>query len=207
MKLYLSSYRIPRPDKLVALIGKPADQTKVAIIPNAKDYYANRARAVKLRDQTDYITNLGFTAEIVDLRDYRNSESLRDKLQQFDALWLIGGNTYCLRYEIEQSGFNAIIGSLLQDGITFIGESAGACVAGTNLRGLESADNPEFAEGVIYDGLGLVNNTLSPHADNAMFAEDITNLRELYKDDPTFLELKDSEALIVNDTEQEIVSA
>lgn len=38
MKFYLSSYRIPTPDDFTKLIGKQPARTKLALIPNAKDY-------------------------------------------------------------------------------------------------------------------------------------------------------------------------
>lgn len=49
MKFYLSSYHIPSPDDLFALVGKEPAETKVGLIANAKDYYATRARAYKVK--------------------------------------------------------------------------------------------------------------------------------------------------------------
>lgn len=39
MRLYLSSYRIPTPGDFTKFIGKQPAQTKLALIPNAKDYF------------------------------------------------------------------------------------------------------------------------------------------------------------------------
>lgn len=205
MKLYLSSYRIPDPEALFQLIGKRTG-VRAAIIPNAKDYYAEPARSVKLRESMEYLENLGISSEVVDLTDYPSPEALTAKLNTFDFIWAIGGNTFCLRYAMKRSGFDAIIYKMLDSGLAYVGESAGSCIAGTTLKGLETADNPEFAHESIYDGLGLVQNIISPHAGNPMFAADTEYVRGLYKYDQSLIELTDAQALIVNGDKQEIIT-
>lgn len=206
MKLYLSSYRIPDPETLRALVGKSSD-ISAAIIPNAKDYYATRARNVKLQEATSYLKSMGIASEIVDLANFNDSEKLKQKLQDFDFIWAIGGNTFCLRYQMRRSGFDEIIDGLLQKGVVYAGESAGACVAGKTLKGLESADDPGFAEEIIYEGLGLLPNIISPHVGNPMFASDIEYVRDMYKNDTSLLELTDVQILVVNGGEQKIITA
>lgn len=205
MKLYLSSYRIPDSQALFSLIGQQ-DNIRAAIIPNAKDYYAKRARGVKLKEATDYLQNLGIDSEIVDLAESSKPEDLQQVLQKFNFIWIIGGNTFCLRYEMKRSGFDQIINDLLENGLIYVGESAGSCVAGTTLKGLETADNPEFAEEIIYEGLGLLPNIISPHVGNPMFTNDIEHVRELYKNDSSLVELTDYQVLVVNNGKQEIIT-
>lgn len=206
MKLYLSSYRIPLPDKLFELTGKQPAEIKAAIIPNAKDYYADRPRTVKHQEATDYLNDLGIESKIVNLRDHDESELLKKVLRSYDIIWVVGGNTFCLRYEMQRSGFEKIIRELLDEGIVYVGESAGACVAGNSLRGLEPSDNPEFAESILWDGLNLVPNFILPHTDNPMFTQDTETAREIHHGDPTVLELADSQVLIINEDAQEIIT-
>ena len=99
---------------------------------------------------------------------------------------------------MKQSGFDEIIKKVLESGIVYGGESAGACVAGNSLKGIELADNPLFSESVIWDGLKLIDKYILPHADNVVFAEAIEETRKMNKDNPTLVELKDSEALVVS---------
>lgn len=205
MKLYLSSYRIPSPDELFKLLDKEPSEIKVAIIPNAKDYYAERARNIKLREAKDYLATLDLYPAIVDLRDYREAGQLKTKLAQYDLLWAIGGNTFCLRDEMKESGFDKIIHELLEHGLVYAGESAGAVAVGTSLKGTEFEDNPEFTEKIVWDGIGIVPNIILPHSDNVMFAEAIDKARQMHKDDPTLIEITDSQALVINGTDSKIV--
>lgn len=197
MKLYLSSYRVPTPKDLIRLFGKPANEIKVALIPNAKDYYAKRARDYKNNQIVDYFKNIGLRVEIVDLRDF-DQDTLKEKLQKYDLIWAVGGNTFCLRHEMKRSGFENIIGELLENGIVYGGDSAGACVVGPTLKGLEAADVPEFAEEVIWEGLNITNKIIIPHADNPWMQEELKPMLEMYKDNPNAVVLNDDQAYIIN---------
>ncbi len=206
MKLYLSSYRIPDSQALIALTDKTAEDIRVALIPNAKDYYAERARNVKLQESIEYFRSRGLASEVVDLREYRNPDELRRTLQAYDVIWAVGGNTFCLRHEMQASGFDIVVKDLLEQGIVYGGDSAGACVVGTTLKGLEGADDPAFSESVIWEGLALVPHFILPHVDNLLFAEDTTAVRALYKDDPSLLELTDSQAFVVGGDKTQLIT-
>lgn len=206
MKLYLCSYRIPVPGALFDLVGKSPEDTRVAIIPNAGDYYAERARAVKIREKMDYLQSFGLRSEVVDLRAYSDSSDLITRLSDFDLLWVSGGNTFCLRHEMRRSGFDEAIGTLLDEGIVYAGESAGAVAAGSSLKGIDIADNPEFAESVVYDGLALIPYFVLPHVDNDAFGEDVAVSRSIYPKEQR-LELKDSQAAVINGSGISIVTA
>jgi peptidase E len=88
-----------------------------------------------------------------------------------------------------------VIGDLLNDGLVYAGESAGAVAIGQSLKGTELADNPEYAPTVTYEGIGIVPYTIIPHTDNPEFAEANQATRELLAGQPV-LELKDSQAAI-----------
>lgn len=193
MKLYLSSIRIPAPQELSKLIGKQLTDVKVALIPNAKDYYTKRPKDFTVNDLVKYMKDMGLKVDVVDLHDYNKADNLKDKLADYDLIWAMGGNTFMLRYEMKRSGFDAIIRDLLDEGIAYGGDSAGALVAGTSIAGIEAADEPAFAEEVIEDGLNLVLFVVMPHIDNPEFADVMPVVKKLHKN---MIELKDSEAVI-----------
>lgn len=207
MKLYLSSYRVPTPSDLFALIGKRPDQTKVAIIPNAKDYYAEKPRAMKTQDVVDYFSELGVSAEVVDLNDYSNPNVLKEKLKTYDLVWVNGGNTFMLRHQLRRSGFEKVIAELIESGVVYGGESAGALVAGNSLKGIEDADEARFADELIWDGLALVDKFVLPHVGNSPYGAGIDKAREAHSDDPTLVELTDTQAYVVNGDQAKVVTA
>ncbi len=196
MKLYLSSIRIPTPNDLSTLLGKPLKSISVALIPNAKDYYSEHARNFFVNDLITYMEELGLKVKIVDLRNYNDAQILKEELVDHDLIWAMGGNTFVLRYEMKQSGFEEIIQQLLDKGIVYGGDSAGALVAGKSIAGIEDADEPQFAREIVKEGLNLVPFFILPHVDNPEFIDVVPTFKNLHHDN--IIELKDSQAVIFN---------
>ncbi len=174
MRLYLSSYRLgDRADLLFGMLPKNA---RAGVITNAADLYPPEAREAYYRTVHNPITDLrdrGLDAHRLDLRDYfGNPDALKAKLETLDLVWATGGNAFLLRRAMRQSGFDALIGRLLaEDRLAYGGDSAGACVAGPNLKGLELMDEPyKIADGYdsepVWDGLNLIPVHLVPHYDS-----------------------------------------
>lgn len=204
MKLYLSSYRIPTPKDLEDLLGKSLQECSVALISNTKDYYTKRARDFTVGDLVKYMKKLGLKVDEIDLREYSEADSVKQKLSGHDLIWAMGGNTYMLRYEMQRSGFDQVIKDLIESGIVYGGDSAGALVAGRSIAGVESADEPEFAEEYIADGLNLIPYVVLPHIDNPEFTDVLPVFKEKHQD-KEIIELKDSQAIIFNDDGHRIV--
>ena len=205
MKLYLSSYRIAETKSLEALLGKSLTETKVALIPNAKDYYSERAWNYKVQSYITYFQNIGTKVTLVDLRKYDDPEVLRNELGNYDLIWAMGGNTFCLRYEMKRSGFESCIRELLSDGVVYGGDSAGAIVAGSSLKGIEEADIPEFAPEIIYEGLSLTSFMIIPHVGNVAFEPSLNSARSLHVHD-NLKELTDVQAAVFNGSNHELVT-
>ena len=205
MKFYLSSYMIPTPNDLFSLVGKEPTKINVCLITNAKDYYATRARNVKIKKIYDYLSALGLNVNTIDLRDYNNQDELKQDLSKFDMLWVAGGNSFCLRYEMKRSGFENIIKDVLESGVVYAGDSAGAMVVGNSLKDTELADVPEFAKEVIWDGIGLVQHFILPHIDSVEIGGIMEQIAELHKDDKSMIKLTDTQALVIENNTERIV--
>ena len=207
MKVYLSSYRVPTPKDLEQLVGKSYADMRVVFVANAKDYYIDRIRDLKINETKAYFEALGVQhIDVVDLRMHREVKSLSKKLQGYDLIWVNGGNTFMLRYEMKRSGFDTVLPGLLKKGAVYGGESAGAVVAGSSLLGVELADSAEFAEEIIWSGLGLIEKSIIPHADNPNF-EAMTQQIVAQRSADEIVVLKDSEALVIDGSAVNVVKA
>ena len=90
-------------------------------------------------------------------------------MANLDAIYLAGGNTFVLLHHLRRSGLDEILPQLLDDGMLYLGASAGAAVAGSDIEPLGLMDDP--AEAPQLDstrGLGLVDAVLLPHADGQL---------------------------------------
>ncbi|WP_278265105.1 Type 1 glutamine amidotransferase-like domain-containing protein [Nocardia sp. AG03] len=170
MRLFLSSYRFGAfADRLTALAGPPG---RVAVIPNACDAWPAAWSAAVTSDVTP-LAALGYSPEVLDLRDYVGQPAQLEKtLRSYPLVWVRGGNTFVLRAQFARSGADSVLPALLaEDALVYAGYSAGACLLGPDLHGLETMDDPGEvlpATGIAprWDGLGLVDRHLVVHLDS-----------------------------------------
>ena len=171
MRLYLSSFRLgDHPEHLVALVdrGRPA-----AVVANAMDDEPAEDRAAGVRREVDALATLGLDAEELDLRTYVDRrERLAGDLRGYGLVWVRGGNVFVLRYALAASGADRVLAELLgKDAFVYGGYSAGPCVLGPTLRGLELVDDPEavtsiYGEPPMWDGLCVLGYVIVPHVDS-----------------------------------------
>lgn len=175
MRLYLSSYRVG--DQAGALLALLGSGKRAAVISNALDNISPAARKIyqdQVYDPCAELASLGIVAEDLDLRRFfGRADALAQTLSHFDLVWVLGGNAFLLRRAMKQSGFDAVIGTMLdRDAIVYGGFSAGAVVAGPSLRGFEVMDDPDelatgYAPPPTWEGLGLIDFAIVPHYKSA----------------------------------------
>lgn len=163
MKLYLSSYRIPDVKAFIKFVGKEPEKIKLALILNAKDHKSKEERKEDKKELLTYFKSFGFQEEELNLLDYSDPKKLLEKFKEFDVLWFNGGNTYCLRWAVYESGAENVLKKVLKEGVIYGGDSAGAILAGPTLECYDKADDPQLAPKAIYAGLGLTNLAILPH--------------------------------------------
>ena len=161
MKLFLSSIGIPDKDIFMSLF-ETTDNLSVALIQNAQSEYTEFRKVIELEATKNLFNKLGFRYTLIDLNEL-DKEELKDSLSRHSAVWFMGGNTFVLNYCIEKSGLHLFICDLLDNGLVYGGESAGAVVAGKTLHGVEFVDDPNTASKVYWDGLGLIKYGIIPH--------------------------------------------
>lgn len=198
-KLYLSSYNIPTPDDFFSLVGKPPLKIKLGVVVNAKDYYDEETRAQKITKLVSYLNDLDLRdLVVIDLREYPIRTHLKMQLSNLDAIWVAGGNTFYLRYAMRESGFDMIIPSLLESGLVYAGDSAGAVVVGPTLKGINKVDDPSGVAEVIMTGVNLVSYTVVPHMDSEYIGGEMSQISALYRKGSK-IELNDNQAVIFID--------
>lgn len=163
MKLYLSSYRLGNyTDELKELVGKP--NAKVAVCVNALDATSDGVRNdVVLKREIEDMQSLGFAPEELDLRKYFDKPGIVEKLEQYDLIWLSGGNVFLLAKAFRQSGFDEVFEKLIKtEKIVYAGYSAAFCVLNNSLKGVELVDDKDaqaegYGSGEIWQGIGLID--------------------------------------------------
>lgn len=169
MRLYLSSFRMgDHPAQLAALVG--GDSRRPVVIANAMDAAPEDIRRAGLEREIGALSELGFDAAELDLRDYFGDEGrLRRDLAGVGLAWLRGGNVFMLRYALRRSGGDTVFRDLLAgDALVYAGYSAGPCVLSPSLRGLEAVDDADavvrvYGTDPVWDGLAVLDEAFVPH--------------------------------------------
>lgn len=204
-KLFLTSRGLSHPDSLAALLEQPLAQTKAALIPNAREgrplLEARRSVARKRAE----LEALGLDVFVTDLTVYRG-EQLRRRLSGLPLIWAVGGNTFCLRWRMRQSGFETMLPELLAGGTLYGGESAGAICAGPSLAPIVALDEPDKAGELILEGLGLYDFFLLPHWQAPGFARAPKAKAAAKRQGFEVVTLRDGEALVLEGGSRRLLS-
>jgi dipeptidase E len=142
MRLILSSWYL-RPGQRPPLLRRDGRRGRVGIVLNALDQFgATRDRDLPREIYT--LERFGYVGEELDLRDYFEDRfRLRVRLRDFDLVWVLGGNSFVLARAMTQSGFvDAVRHRLDDETFAYGGYSAGSCVAGPDLQGIDLVDDP-----------------------------------------------------------------
>lgn len=205
MKFYLSSYKYGTEEyKVVLKDWIKVHGNKVVYIANSKDYKEDTdIKFSKLEADKNCLREIGFEIVDISLKDYfGKKDKLINDLKEYKTFCLIGGNVFVLRKAMELSGFdNFIKDNLYNQNMLYIGYSAGICVLGESLKGLDLVDSPiniYNEDEVLYSGLEVFKETLVPHyKSDHPESEAIDNVVEyLEKNNIDFITLRDGDVII-----------
>lgn len=208
MKFYLSSYKMGSPENQEKLKKMTQGKKSMAYIPNAMDWATDLERR-KLSENKDFedLKQLDFVINRLDLQDYFNKpEELKKELEKYDIIWVRGGNAFVLRQAMKLSGFDKILKELIDSNSDMIysGYSAGVCILGPSLKGLEIDDDLTQKpygndKDIVWEGLSVFDYVIVPHyQSDHPESEMIEKVVEYYKENNiSFKTLHDGEVIII----------
>ena len=214
MRLYLSSFRLGSCPERLAELARGG--RRATVIANATDVHPAEARSEAVTRELDALSELGFRAEELDLRDYFDERPLEDQLQRSDLVWVRGGDVFTLRYSLARSGADRVLSRLIEsDAVAYGGYSAGVCVLAPTLRGLEEVDDPSLLRGLhdadpIWDGLGVLDYSIVPHVESPDHPESeaCDRLATKYQIAGTpYRALRDGDVLVIDGDDEQLWSA
>ncbi len=201
-KLFLSSSGIPEQykEEFFSLLPQRNTPAKVAWITDAAEPYTKQGPTPWIDSSHKQLSSFGLELVPVRLLDYiGKTKQLNDILSPLDCIWIAGGNTHYIRYAMAKSGFDQIINELLEAGIVYGGESAGAMVAAPNIELSEEPSELTDVPEVIEEGLNLCDFLILPHWDVPGYKDYLVAIQRHHTKfgrDTRFL--TNSEAVIIN---------
>ncbi len=204
MKLYLSSYKLGNDISYLKGWIKENDN-KILMISNSRDYKAfDEEEQEKLKYNIKILEDVGFKVTLLDLREYfDDNEKLAGDIKNYNAIYVRGGNVFVLRKAMGLSGFDKyLIDNRENDNILYIGESAGTCVLGKTLTGLDILDEPVNVYNndlVMYEGIGLLDFTPVLHYKSEYVGVKMVDdtVKYMEKNNIKYKTIKDGEVIIL----------
>jgi len=169
MRLILSSWYLRSGQRPPPLLRPNGGSGRAGIVLNALDEFDGTRERDLPREQYT-LERLGYVAEELDLRNFFEDRfRLRVRLRELDLVWALGGNSFVLARAMTQSGFvDALHHRLDDESFAYGGYSAGACVAGPDLQGIDLVDDasavpPGYSAAIEPRCLDLIPFRIVPH--------------------------------------------
>lgn len=134
-------------------------------------------------------------------------EEIAGKIQGNDYIYVTGGNTFFLLQELKRTGADKIITEQIRSGKPYVGESAGSIVLYRNIEYVKDIDDFTVAPTLdSFSSLGLVDFYPLPHYTNFPFKEVVENIISNYEGKIELCPISNTQAIIVNESEFEVLS-
>ena len=179
------------------------DARTIAFIPNAS--FAGGYGAMN-RMVAPWWRAHGLHVRVVDLTGRRSDVAAQ--LGRCDMLYVCGGNTFHLMRCLRDAGVVPLLRALVAHGAPYVGESAGAVVTAPDIDYIAPMDRrrepattlPSHVHaGARTPRMGLVDLHIVPHVGGRFLGAPADAILRGHAEDPTYVGLRNDEALIVDD--------
>lgn len=194
-KIFLTSSLKGTKDALKAFL-EDIDSDEVLFIPTAS----------KVEEYTQYVSDakdtfkdLGININELDISDI-DREIVLEKIDDCKIIYFSGGNSFYLLQELERLDLINVLREKVQNGMIYVGESAGAIIASENIEYSQEMDDKKKAKNLIdYKGLSLIDFYIVPHFKEMPFTELADAIIDQYSDKIKLVPINNKEAIIVID--------
>lgn len=178
---------------------------KLAFIPTAAE--VEEGSLSWLHADRQALIDVGFSVHDFSLTK-KSLSDVKNDLDTVDAILMSGGNTYFLLQEIQRAGCADYIRQRVEEGLIYIGSSAGSIVAGPSLALIGDLDDRLLAPDLKNDeGLGMTDVIVFPHWGSPHFQKSYEKcMQNGYKKGNKIVLLTDDQYLWVRDDWYKIMS-
>ena len=183
-------------------LDKNTESKKILFIPTA----ANVEEYKKYMHLTQKaFEDFGYEVENFDVSIF-SEEIAKEKLSEAKTVFISGGNTFYLLQELKRKNLTSYLKERIENGLLYIGESAGSVIAAPNIEYASIVDDKTLATELDdYTGLNLVDFYIVPHFEEEPFVESSRNTVELYKDKLDLKLINNKEAILVENNNFTII--
>ena len=183
-------------------LDKNTESKKILFIPTA----ANVEEYKKYMHLTQKaFEDFGYEVENFDVSVF-SEEIAKEKLSEAKIVFISGGNTFYLLQELKRKNLITYLKERIENGLLYIGESAGSVIAAPDIEYASVIDDKTVATELDdYAGLNLIDFYIVPHFEEEPFVESSRKTVELYKDKLDLKLINNKEAILVENNNFTII--
>ena len=183
-------------------LNKNTESKKILFIPTATNVDEYK-KYIHLTQKV--FEDFGYEVENFDVSVF-SEEIAKEKLSEAKTVFISGGNTFYLLQELKRKNLTSYLKERIENGLLYIGESAGSVIATPNIEYASIVDDKTLATELDdYTGLNLVDFYIVPHFEEEPFVESSRNTVELYKDKLDLKLINNKEAILVENNNFTII--
>lgn len=149
----------------------------------------------------------GFDFDVYDISG-KSPATINKDLSSYDSMYVEGGNSFYLLQESQKSGFIQLVRDRVNQGMIYIGTSAGSVIAGPSIEPVRQDSRAILAPDLVgTEGYQLVDFVVMPHWGQPKRRElfNTYRLNHIYNEEFGYLFLSDSQYVEVIDDHFKIV--
>ena len=175
-------------------LDKNTESKKILFIPTATNVDEYK-KYIHLTQKV--FEDFGYEVENFDVSIF-SEEIAKEKLSEAKIVFISGGNTFYLLQELKRKNLTSYLKERIENGLLYIGESAGSVIAAPDIEYASIVDDKTLATELNdYTGLNLVDFYIVPHFEEEPFVESSRKTVELYKDKLDLKLINNKEAILV----------
>ena len=183
-------------------LDKNTESKKILFIPTATNVDEYK-KYIHLTQKV--FEDFGYEVENFDVSIF-SEEIAKEKLSEAKTVFISGGNTFYLLQELKRKNLTSYLKERIENGLLYIGESAGSVIAAPDTEYASIVDDKTLATELNdYTGLNLVDFYIVPHFEEEPFVESSRNTVELYKDKLDLKLINNKEAILVENNNFTII--
>ena len=183
-------------------LNEKTESKKILFIPTATNVDEYK-KYIHLTQKV--FEDFGYEVENFDISVF-SEETVKEKISETKIIFVSGGNTFYLLQELKKKNLISYLRGKIENGLLYIGESAGSVITAPNIGYADIVDDKVLATELNdYTGLNLVDFYVVPHFEEEPFVESSRKVVGLYKDKLDLKVINHKEGVLVENDDFRIV--
>ena len=183
-------------------LNEKTESKKILFIPTATNVDEYK-KYIHLTQKV--FEDFGYEVENFDISVF-SEETVKEKISETKIIFVSGGNTFYLLQELKKKNLISYLRGKIENGLLYIGESAGSVITAPNIGYADIVDDKVLATELNdYTGLNLVDFYVVPHFEEEPFVESSRKVVGLYKDKLDLKVINNKEVVLVENGDFRIV--